>query len=289
MEFKGMDKLREKLPNYAGKKIYIFPLVGIVAALLGYCLLILFDLMPRLFSGVELLAAIEPFMPLLGTLLLGSFGFWVIGLLWRRRDSMKEKYGNLAYQHMIRYGVVGVFMIPPLIFHAFTSIRSLPGSPVNSLTNQWAMPILQILGIPTDVDVWTRLIISGMFIIFGALTIRSALLTFGLDYMGVVYLYYPEESEVVDHEIYSVVRHPTYLGGTLLAIAAIMFRFTIYSILIGIMAYLVFRLQARREEKELVNRFGDSYRTYMKRVPALHIRFMDIPTYLRFLRVRSSS
>lgn len=284
-----MDKLREKLPDYPGKKIYIFPLIGIVAALLGYCFLILLDLIPRLFSGVELLAAIEPFMPLLGTLFLGSFGFWMIGLVWSRRDRMKEKYGNLAYQHMIRYGVTGVFLIPPLVFHAFTSIRSLPGSPVNPLTTQWAMPILQLLGIPAEVDVWSRMIVSGLFIIFGALTVRSALLTFGLDYMTVVYLYYPEESEIVDHEIYSVVRHPAYLGGTLLAIAAIVFRFSVYSILIGIITYLIFRLQVRREENELVNRFGDSYRTYMKQVPALHVRFRNITTYLRFLRARSSN
>jgi protein-S-isoprenylcysteine O-methyltransferase Ste14 len=289
MEFKGMDKLREKLPDYPGKRIYFFPLVGILAALLGYVFLIMLDLMPRLLSSVELLVTIEPFIPVLGTLLLGSFGFWMIGLLWSRRDSMKEKYGNLAYQHMIKYGATGVFMVPPLVFHAFTSIRSLPGSAVNPLTTQWAMPILQLLGIPADIDVWSRMIISGILIIFGALTVRSALLTFGLDYMTVVYLYYPEESEIVDHEIYSIVRHPTYLGGSLLAIAAIAFRFSVYSIVIGIIAFLIFRLQVRREDKELVNRFGDSYRTYMKKVPALHVRFRDIGTYLRFLRIRSSS
>jgi protein-S-isoprenylcysteine O-methyltransferase Ste14 len=105
-----------------------------------------------------------------------------------------------------------------------------------------------------------------------------------LDYMTVVYLYFPEESEIVDHEIYSVARHPTYLGGVLLAIASLVFRFTVYSIVLSIMTYLVFRLQVRREEKELVDRFGDSYRNYMKRVPALYVRLRDIPTYLRFLK-----
>jgi protein-S-isoprenylcysteine O-methyltransferase Ste14 len=289
MEFKGMDKLREKLPDYPGKKIYFFPLVGILAAFLGYIFLIILDLMPRLVGSVELLADIEPFIPILGTLFLGSFGFWVIGLLWSRRDSMKEKYGNRAYQHMIRYGAIGVFLIPSLVFHAFTSIRSLPGSPVNPLTTQWAMPILQLLGIPVEIDVWSRTIISGIFIIFGALTVRSALLTFGFDYMTVVYLYYPEESEIVDHEIYSIMRHPTYFGGTLLAIASIVFRLTAYSVLIGIMVYLIFMLQVHREDKELTHRFGDSYKTYMRDVPALHVRFQDMSAYLRFLRVRSSS
>jgi protein-S-isoprenylcysteine O-methyltransferase Ste14 len=236
---------------------------------------------------VEILVLMEPYMPLLGTLILGAFGFWVIGLLWKRRVSMKNRLGGLAYQHMIRYGIIGVFLIPSLVFHAFTSIRSLPGSPVSPLTALWAEPILQLLGISPDVDVWSRMIVSGIFIVLGALTVRSALLTFGLDYMTVVYLYFPEESKIVDHDIYSVMRHPTYFGGTLLAIASIAFRFTVYSVLIGLIVYLIFRLQVHREDKELVDRFGDSYKTYMKDVPALHIRLRDMSAYLRFLRVKS--
>jgi protein-S-isoprenylcysteine O-methyltransferase Ste14 len=288
MQFKGMDKLREKLPDYPGKRIFMFPLVGLISALIGYVFLIVVDILPRAFSGVEFLVFLEPFIPLLGTLFLGTLSFWIIGLLWSKRESMKNRYGSLAYQHMIRYGVVGVFLIPPLVFHAFTSIRSLPpGLPANPLTIQWSSSLLPLLGIPLEIDVGLRVIVSGVFILFGALTVRSALLTFGLDYMTVVYLYYPEESEVVDHEIYSVVRHPAYLGGALLAVAALVFRFSVYSILIGIMTYLVFRLQAWREEKELVDRFGDSYREYMKQVPALYIRLRDIPTYLRFLRSAS--
>jgi len=286
MQFKGLDKLHEKLPNYPGKRIALFPLIGIVTSLLGYGFLIALDILPRVYSSVEVLVAIEPYIPILGSLFLATIAFLLIGTLWSKRDSMKEKYGDLAYQRMIPRGVIGVFLIPPLVFHAFTSIRSLPpGPPANTLTTQVSTPLLQLLGIPLEIDIWLRMIISGLFIVFGALTVRSALLTFGLDYMTVVYLYFPEESEVVDHEIYSVVRHPAYFGGVLLAVASLVFRFTIYSIILCILTYLVFRLQARREEKELVNRFGDSYRAYMKRVPALYVRLRDIPTYLRFLKI----
>ncbi len=286
MQFKGLDKLHEKLPNYPGKRIALFPLIGIVTSLLGYGFLIALDILPRVYSSVEVLVAIEPYIPILGSLFLATIAFLLIGTLWSKRDSMKEKYGDLAYQRMIPRGVIGVFLIPPLVFHAFTSIRSLPpGPPANTLTTQLSTPLLQLLGIPLEIDIWLRMIISGLFIVFGALTVRSALLTFGLDYMTVVYLYFPEESEVVDHEIYSVVRHPAYFGGVLLAVASLVFRFTIYSIILCILTYLVFRLQARREEKELVNRFGDSYRAYMKRVPALYVRLRDIPTYLRFLKI----
>ncbi len=285
MQFKGLDKLHEKLPNYQGKRIALFPLIGIVTSLLGYGFLIALDILPRVYSSVEVLVAIEPYISILGSLFLATIAFLLIGTLWSKRDSMKEKYGDLAYQRMIPRGVIGVFLIPPLVFHAFTSIRSLPpGPPANTLTTQLSTPLLQLLGIPLEIDIWLRMIISGLFIVFGALTVRSALLTFGLDYMTVVYLYFPEESEVVDHEIYSVVRHPAYFGGVLLAVASLVFRFTIYSIILCIMTYLVFRLQARREEKELVDRFGDSYRAYMKRVPALYVRLRDVPTYLRFLK-----
>lgn len=289
MRFKGLDKLYEKLPAYTGKRIVIFPLVGMIISLAAYLFLVGLDILPRIFSGIEVLAAVEPFIPFLGSLFVATIGFLLIGTLWSKRDSMKEKYGDLAYQRMIPRGVIGVFLIPALVFHAFTSIRSLPGDAVNTLTDQWAYPLLQLLGVPIEVDIWLRGILSGLFIIFGLLTIRSALLTFGLDYMMVVYLYFPEESEIVDHEIYSVVRHPAYLSGTLLTVAAILFRLTLYSVLLGIIAYLVFRLQARREEKELIDRFGDSYRTYMKQVPGLYVRFRDIPTYLRFLRNKSES
>ena len=285
MQFKGLDKLHEKLPKYPGKRIALLPLIGIIATLIGYGFLIVLDIIPRIFSSVDVLVAVEPFIPFLGSLFVATTGFLLIGTLWSKRESMKEKYGNLAYQRMIPRGVAGVFLIPPLVFHAFTSIRSLPPwDPANPLTSQWSTSLLQLLGFPSEIDIWIRVIVSGLFIIFGALTVRSALLTFGLDYMTVVYLYFPEESEVVDHEIYSVVRHPAYFGGVLLTIAALVFRFSTYSIVLCIMTYLVFRLQARREEKELLDRFGDSYREYMKRVPALYVRLRDIPTYLRFLK-----
>jgi len=282
---KGMDKLHEKLPNYPGKRIAILPLTGILASLVGYVFLITLDILPRVFSGVEVLVAVEPFIPFLGSLFIATIGFLLIGTLWSKRDSMKEKYGSLAYQRMIPRGVAGVFLIPPLVFHAFTSIRSLsPGPPANPLTIQWSSSLLPLLGIPSGIDIILRFTISGIFIILGALTVRSALLTFGLDYMTVVYLYFPEESKVVEHEIYSVVRHPAYFGGVLLTVASLVFRFSVYSIVLCMMTYLVFRLQARREEKELVDRFGDSYSEYMKRVPALHIRFRSIPAYARFLK-----
>ncbi len=106
--------------------------------------------------------------------------------------------------------------------------------------------------------------------------------------MTVVYLYFPEESEVKNHEIYSVVRHPVYMGGVLLGAAGMIFRFSTYSILLFVIVYLLFRVQIKREEHELMARFGDGYREYREKVPTLHVRPTDIISFLKFLTIKPS-
>jgi protein-S-isoprenylcysteine O-methyltransferase Ste14 len=288
MKLKGMGKLHEKLPAYPGKKLAILPIKGIVVTIIAYVLLICLDILPRLFGLIDALVMLEPFLPLLGSLLVLIIAYSVIGQLWSARDRMKTKYGNLAYQKMIQRGMLGVFLVPPLVFHQLTSIRSLPPvPPVNDITVQWSQSLLPLIGITLEWDLLLRIVVSAILFILGLLTVRSALLTFGIDYMGVVYLYFPEESKIQDHEIYSVIRHPTYFGGVLLGLAGLVFRFSVYSFLMFFTVYGIFWLQARREERELVKRFGESYKDYIKKVPRLHISFKNMPTYFRFLRQHS--
>ena len=285
MHLKGMEKLREKLPDYPGNRIGLFPLRGLLVAILGYGFLIILDVLPRIFSGILLLGIIEPFMPILGSLFIATLGFWLIGEVWSKRDSMKAEHGDRAYQIMIMKGVAGVFMIPPLVFHAATSIRSLPfGPPVNDITTLWSQSVLPLIGVPSIIDISIRVVLSVVFVLLGMLTVKSAFLIFGIDYMTVVYLYYPEESEIQNHEIYSIVRHPTYLAGVFLGLATFFFRLSVYSFILSVIAYLVFRLQIRREEIELVERFGEGYREYMQSTPALFIHPRNWKTFFRFLK-----
>ena len=285
MRIKGIDKLREKLPAYSGNRIAILPFQGALVAVLGYIFLVGLSILPRMFSGNDFLIMLEPFLPMIGAFFIAGLGLWLIWGVWNKREQMKEKYGNLAYQKIIPRGVTGVFMVPCLVFMAFTSIRSLPpGPPVNDITKLWSTSLLQLIGIASPIDVWTRIIVSGLLLVLGVLTVRSALLTFGLDYKMVVYLYYPEESEIQNHEIYSVVRHPTYLGGVFLAAAGLFFRFSVYSIFLGFLTALVFRLQIWKEEKELVERFGEGYNEYRKSVPAFLVRPSKMKAYFRFLK-----
>ncbi len=285
MKLKGMEKLREKLPGYPGKKIALLPLRGLVAAILAYSFLILMDILPRLFPDVVLLILLEPILPILGSFIIAALSLWLIALMWRRKDRMKAEYGNLAYQKMIPNGVMGVMIVPAVIFHAFTSIRSLPpGPPVNDLTTQFSQSLLPLLGITGELDIWIRLILSGFFMIVGLLVVRSSIMTFGIDYMTVLYLYFPEESEVQEHEIYSIVRHPAYMAGVILGGAAMFFRFSIYSMLFALIVYLIFKVHIRREEGELIERFGAGYAEYRKRVPALCVHPRNLRLFIKFIR-----
>ncbi|MHA1906107.1 MAG: methyltransferase family protein [Candidatus Thorarchaeota archaeon] len=281
---KGIKKLREKIPNYPGKRIAILPLRGLLGAIIGYCFMILLDILPRIFPSITFLSVLEPYLPILGSLFVGLFAVWLIRRIWILREKRKAEYGNLAYQKMIPTGVAGVFLVPALIFHAFTSIRSLPpGPPVNELTTLWSQSLLPLIGIPPEIDIILRLFLSSIFILIGILLVRSSIMTFGIDYMTVVYLYFPEESEIQENDIYSVVRHPAYLAGVILGIAALFFRFSVYSIVFCFIVYLVFKLHLRTEEPELIDRFGDGFVEYMERVPAFFVSPRNYRKFFRFL------
>ncbi|MFX1369613.1 MAG: methyltransferase family protein, partial [Promethearchaeota archaeon] len=81
-----------------------------------------------------------------------------------------------------------------------------------------------------------------------------------------------------------ILRHPTYMGAVLLGFAGLAFRLSVYSILLFLIFYLVFRLQIRREENELIQRFGEGYREYREKVPALYVRPKDLRKFIKFLR-----
>jgi protein-S-isoprenylcysteine O-methyltransferase Ste14 len=287
MKLKGMEKLREKLPAYSGRRILLLPLGALVMAMIGYFFQITLDITPRIFSSIEILVVIEPFLPLLGTILVGSIGLALVGQLWNRKDEMRAEHGNLAYQMMIPRGATGVALVLTMLFHQITPLHLLPpGPPINELTSQWSQSLLLLIGISMEIDIMLRVVFAALFFILGALTVRGALFTFGLDYMVVVYLFFPEESEIQEHEIYSVVRHPTYFGAVVMGFAGLILGFSVYSILIFFIIYSAFRFQARREEKELVERFGDSYQEYMKKVPGLCPSPRNLRQYLKFLKPR---
>ncbi len=75
--------------------------------------------------------------------------------------------------------------------------------------------------------------------------------------------------KIVTRGVYSIVRHPQYLGG-LLAHVGISFLFSAWYSLVAtpLMVVLVY-LVSRKEEEELIREFGKEYEDYKKNVPML--------------------
>jgi protein-S-isoprenylcysteine O-methyltransferase Ste14 len=288
MQLKGFDTLKEKLPKYAGRRLIALGFLIITMGALGLTFLLWVDTMAKLYSQLPLLIIIEPFLPLIGILILELVAFGLIWGVWHNKERYLRESGELAYQRALPRGVVGVSFIVALCLHSYLPIDSFPiGPSANPLTSTLAESILLLLGMPFGIDLTLRILAGLSFLIIGMMTVRSAIQTFGIDYMGLVYLYFPEESKLQQYEIYSVLRHPTYFAVVCMATGGFMSRMSVFSfvflllLIIGLLAHIHFV-----EEKELIERFGKSFLEYRDRVPALHVRFRDLRTYFRFLTQR---
>ncbi|MBN1191990.1 MAG: isoprenylcysteine carboxylmethyltransferase family protein [Dehalococcoidales bacterium] len=79
-------------------------------------------------------------------------------------------------------------------------------------------------------------------------------------------------TRLVDTGIYAVVRHPQYLGGVLAVFIATMLLYPHWLfVVMGVPGIVILYLSTRGEEKRLLERFGDDYRSYMQRVPRMNI------------------
>lgn len=82
---------------------------------------------------------------------------------------------------------------------------------------------------------------------------------------------YVRTTKLVDTGIYAVVRHPQYTGGiyALFVTTFLWYPHWLFGVL-GAIGILVIYLSCRTEDKLLVEKFGDDYRQYMKRVPGMN-------------------
>ena len=79
-----------------------------------------------------------------------------------------------------------------------------------------------------------------------------------------------ETSVLVDTGIYSVVRHPLYLGWLLMYLAIIFWSQHWLTIIIGVIGMICVYLISRQEDQRLVEKFGDDYKDYMQKVPRMN-------------------
>ena len=256
MNIKGLDQLRKHVPDLntplGALRIFLVPII-------------LFFLVTALFNTMHL---IWPFWLLVAEIGLGGLGFGLLHLFFRYKQEFKARFGLLAYSRAARrFGLPGVTIIAAVV----ARIRYLPGPQIPHFG--WYI-ILPALG-------W-------VLIVVGALLGLRTVQIFGVDNLTMLYVYFPEESHLVNHKIYNILRHPAYaavqfiafglafLNGSWVALAcALIFP-------LGLWGWV--RLV---EEKELIKRFGPAYGEYRKRVPAFWPRLRDLKEFFEFLIVGS--
>ena len=82
---------------------------------------------------------------------------------------------------------------------------------------------------------------------------------------------YMQATTLVDRGLYSVVRHPQYLGYMCFNVTFMLISQHCLIILLGSLAVTLFYLYALREEKHLIEKFGREYKEYIRQVPRLNI------------------
>jgi len=74
---------------------------------------------------------------------------------------------------------------------------------------------------------------------------------------------------IVTTGVYSIVRHPQYLGGLLAHVGISFLLSAQYSLLLTPLMVVLIYLISKKEEKELIREFGKEYEDYKKKVPML--------------------
>jgi protein-S-isoprenylcysteine O-methyltransferase Ste14 len=78
-----------------------------------------------------------------------------------------------------------------------------------------------------------------------------------------------ETPQVITKGVFSFVRHPIYLGAILIYAGVICFTMSLLSASLWVIIIIFYWYISLHEEKLLINRFGDEYLEYRKKVPML--------------------
>ena len=250
MDIKGMEQLRKHVPDLnstrGGVQIGLY--------VLGWFLLVTFYF---------IITDRIPTWSIDSQIIVIALGFLVLSLFFSRKKAYKEKYKELAYRNAFaHYGIPGLALIMSAVAH--TAYMNGPFVP-----RGWWTIVFVTLG-------WLMLLVgSGLWI--------RGILAFGMDNLALLYVYFPEEGHLMDSNIYSVLRHPTYAGILRIGIGLGLLNANWYSFIIALLMPLGMTGWIRLvEEKELLERFPN-YADYRKRVPAFFPKPKDLGKFFRFL------
>jgi protein-S-isoprenylcysteine O-methyltransferase Ste14 len=192
-----------------------------------------------------------------------TIGFLFFSLFFVKRSEYLEKYGELAYRNaFMRFALPGLAVLFAAIAHI--AYMNGPKWPPGRLTT--LMAVLGIYWVIVGIILWIR-----------------AVLTFGVDYLTMLYVYFPENGRIANTSIYDILRHPIYAAALRIGLGLALLNTSIYALVF--MPFLPLGLYGfvhLVEEKELLGRFPE-YGEYRKRVPAFWARPDKLISFHTFL------
>ena len=252
MDIKGLDQIRKHVPD-------LITLLGILRFIL--LPISLFLLITTLFKAEH---DIWPFWLLVAEIMLGGLGFGLLMQFFRHRQAYKARFGPLAYSKAAsRFGLPAVAIIAAMV----ACIGYFPGVKIQFFGGNIILPVLG----------WALTVI-------GVLLALRVVQTFGFDNLIMLYVYFPEESHLINHKIYDVLRHPAYAALLCIAFGLALLNRNWYSLYSAVIFLLGLWGWVRLfEEKELIQRFGPAYIEYRQRMPAFLPRMRDLRAFFRFM------
>ncbi|MBK8784221.1 MAG: hypothetical protein IPO22_21055 [Anaerolineales bacterium] len=250
MELKGFDELAKHLPELystSGKTRLALRFVGFFILTTAY--FIVSDQIPTWTIDSQIVVM--------------ALGYLILSRFFTRRKIFIEKYKEMAYQQaFVRFVIPGL----AVIFAAMAHIAYMNGP---KFTQPVITTVLSVLG-------W-------LFVAVGAVLFVRSVFTFGIDYITMVYTYFPEEGRIVNTSIYNVLRHPVYAGALRFGIGLACLNMGIYALSFAVLLPLgLTGWILLVEEKELLERFP-GYAEYRKNTPAFWPRITKLPAFFKFL------
>ena len=87
--------------------------------------------------------------------------------------------------------------------------------------------------------------------------------------LEIVFGHVRDEPRVIREGVFSLVRHPIYLGAILLYLGLLVFSPSMFAAMIWTIIIAFYYYISRYEEKLLIEKFGNDYKEYMREVPML--------------------
>jgi len=87
--------------------------------------------------------------------------------------------------------------------------------------------------------------------------------------LKIVFVEQREKPILIEEDVFSIVRHPIYLGAILLYLGLFFLTLSILSFVVWIFILILYYFLSVYEEKLLIETFGEEYEIYKKQVPML--------------------